>query len=206
MPVITVSRQFGAGGRTLAENVSRELGYALYDNELIQMVADQARVSAESVDALEKDSSGIFNRFVGQIMPRNLRDILLERKGETIEEDIYVDLLSKIINEIADMGNAVIVGRGSQYFLQDRTDALHVLVRADHKDRVAFMKKEYDFTQAKAQEAVAQEDRRRANLYRKFGRADYDTPLLYHLVLNTSRLHLDTACRLVCRLLTKMMS
>ncbi len=203
MAIVTISRQFGAGGRSLAEKVCRRLGYAFYDNELIQMVADQARVSADSVDALEKDSSGVFQRFAGAVVPKSLRDLVLERKGDSIEEEIYVDLLSRIIMEIAEAGNAVIVGRASQYILQDQEDACHILVRADFKDRVAFMQKNYDLTPEQARRAVEQDDRRRANLYRKFGKSDYDRPILYHMVLNTSRLDLDRGCRLVCELVEK---
>ncbi len=66
MSVITVSRQFGAGGRTLGEMVTQKLGYELYDNEVIQMVAEQAKVSANSVDALEKKTGGIFRKIINK--------------------------------------------------------------------------------------------------------------------------------------------
>ncbi len=200
MAVITVSRLFGSGGRTLAEKISRRLGYALFDNELIQRVADSAKVSSDSVAFLEKDTSGIFRRFVGGIVPKTLGEILSERKGESIEESVYVDLLSRIIKEIAQEGNAVIIGRASQYILRDFTNAFHVLIRAELRDRVAFLQKHYDLTPDEARRAVDQEDRRRTNLYRRFRKSDYDSPVLYHLVLNTSRIDLDVACRLVCSL------
>ncbi len=200
MSVITISRQFGAGGRTLGEMVTEKLGYELYDNEVIQMVAEQAKVSANSVDALEKETGGIFKKVIADIVPKSLKDLIVSRKQETIDEEIYVDILQKIITEIAESGNAVIIGRGSQYTLKDHDYIFHVLITADKDDRVKFFKEKYDLTCDQAIRAVGQDDRRRANLYRKYAVTDYDQPDRYHLVLNTSKLDFDTARELICEL------
>jgi cytidylate kinase len=200
MSVITISRQFGAGGRTLGEMVSEKLGYEFYDNEVIQMVSIQAKVSADSVAALEKETVGIFKKFMADIVPKSLKDLMVSRKQEIIDEEIYVDILQKIITEIAEDGNAVIIGRGSQYILKDRGDVFHVLITADGNDREKFLEKKYDLTHEQAVRAVSQDDRRRANLYRKFGETDYDEPDRYHLVLNTSKLDFETASELICEL------
>ena len=198
MSVITVSRQFGAGGRTLGEMVAQKLGYELFDNELIQRVAEHAKVSANSVDALEKKTGGIFKKVIADIVPQSLKDLIVSRKE--IDEEIYVDILQKIITEIAENGNAVIIGRGSQYILKDRENIYHVLITGDSKDREKFLEEKYDLTHDQAVHAVSHDDRRRANLYRKFAVTDYDQPDRYHLVLNTSKLDFDSACKLICEL------
>jgi cytidylate kinase len=200
MSVITISRQFGAGGRTLGEMVAEKLGYEFYDNEVIQMVSIKAKVTADSVAEFEKKTSGIFKKLIADIVPKSLRDRMISRKQEIIDEEIYVDILRKIITEIAEEGNAVIIGRGSQYILKDRGDVSHVLIVADGNDRVKFLEEKYDLTHEQAVNAVGQDDRRRANLYRKFDVTDYDQPDKYHLVLNTSKLDFDTACELICEL------
>ncbi len=200
MSVITISRQFGAGGRTLGEMVTEKLGYELYDNEVIQMVAEQAKVSANSVDALEKETGGIFKKVIADIVPKSLKDLIVSRKQETIDEEIYVDILQKIITEIAESGNAVIIGRGSQYILKDHENIFHVLITGDGKDREKFLEEKYDLTHDQAVHAVSHDDRRRANLYRKYAVTDYDQPDRYHLVLNTSKLDFDTARELICEL------
>ena len=200
MSVVTISRQFGAGGRTLGEMVAKKLGYEFYDNEVIQMVSIQAKVSADSIAALEKESGGIFKKVITDIVPKSLKDLILSRKQETIDEEIYIDILQKIITEIAEDGNAVIIGRGSQYILKDREYTFHVLITAEGKDREKFLEEKYDLTHDQAVGAVSQDDRRRANLYRKFDVTDYDQPDRYHLVLNTSKLDFDTSCELICEL------
>ncbi len=201
MSVITISRQFGAGGRTLGEMVADNLGYEFYDNEVIQMVSTKAKVSMDSVAALEKKTSGIFKKLMADIVPKSLKELMVSRKQETIDEEIYVDILQKIITEIAESGNAVIIGRGSQYILKDRENTFHVLITADGNDRKKFLEEKYDLTHEQAIRAVDQDDRRRANLYRNFGVTDYDQPDRYHLVLNTSKLDFDTACELICELI-----
>ncbi len=200
MAVITISRHFGAGGRTLGEMVAKKLGYQFYDNEVIQMVSIHAKVSTDSVDVLEQQTHGVFKKFISDIVPKGLKDLMTSRKQETIDEEIYVDILRKIIVEIAEDENAVIIGRGSQYILKDYDDAFHLLITADSDDRVKFLVQKYNLTQAQAVRAVNQDDNRRANLYRKFGETGYDQSDNYHMVLNASKLQLETACELICEL------
>ena len=101
---------------------------------------------------------------------------------------------------MADDGDAVILGRGSQYILNDHPDAYHFLLIDTFENRVQFMQKNYDLSHGRATQVVKNEDKRRFNLYKKLGKADYDNPDLYNLVLNMSRVSLDKACELICNL------
>ena len=114
-------------------------------------------------------------------------------------EEIYVDSLHKIISKIADEGNTIIIGRGGQYILKERENTFHLLLIGEKGDRVKFMETHYDLTTRQATQAVEMDDKRRINLYRKFGKKDYDHPDLYHLVLNMSKVSLDAACEVVCK-------
>ncbi len=201
MSVITISRHYGAGGKTIGELISKTLGYSFFDNELIQMVAERARVSSDIVDSFEKESSGKFQDFISGMVPKTLIDLIRRDKVESIEEEIYVDLLHQIILKIAGEGNAVIIGRASQYILAGYDDVYHVLVVADRKDRVKFIETKYALSHEQADRVVTLDDRRRANLYRKFGKTDYDQLHLYHMVLNTSKLDFETAADLACGLI-----
>jgi cytidylate kinase len=200
MAVITISRQFGAGGITLGRAVAERLGIPFLDEELIQMVAQKARVSTNWVASIEKEAGGRLLKFVSGLVSRSLVDRVLDEQRGYIDEEIYVDLLQQIIRQIAAEGDAVIIGRGGQYVLRDEPNAFHILLVAAKEDRVRFMEEHYEMTPDRARKTVNLEDKRRANLYRKFGREDYDDSRLYHLVLNMSQLHMDVACQVVCRL------
>ena len=199
MPVITISRQFGAGGKTLGEKLSQKLEYPFYDNEIIQMVAKKAKVSQRWAEAVEKGEGGQLSRFMSSLVPKRLIDRILGDMKEFMDEEIYVDLLQKIIVNIADQGNCVILGRGGQYILQGYKGACHILLIAETKDRIKFMEDNYDLLPTQARIAVESEDKRRVYLYRKFGREDYDQPDLYHLVLNMSKISMEKAVELVIK-------
>lgn len=201
MAVITISRQFGAGGKTLGEMVAKKLDYSFIDNELIQMVAKKAKVSTHWVESIEKEAGGKLLKFMTGLVSKSLVERILDEKRGYIDEEIFVDLLNNIIKQIADEGNAVILGRGGQYILRDREAAYHVLLIAHMNDRIKFMQEHYDLSVPQATQAVTREDKRRSNLYRKFGKEDYDHPDLYHLVLNMSKLKLEKARDLICDLI-----
>jgi cytidylate kinase len=200
MAVITISRQFGAGGITLGEKIADRLGYTFFNNEIIQRVAEKAKVSTQWVQSMEKEAGGKVQRFISSLVSRSFIDRLLDERHGYIDEEIYVDLLKEIIGKIAAEGNAVILGRGSQFILKDAPDTFHILLVADKEFRVRFIEEKYEFFTRHAVQTVNNEDRRRINLYRKFGREDYDSPSHYHLVLNTRQVSLDTAADMVCKL------
>jgi len=199
MAIITISRQFGAGGRTLGGIIAKEMGYVFFDNEIIQRVAKKAKVSANWVESVEKEAGGKFQRFISGLVPKSLVDRILDDKRGYIDEEIYVDMLHEIITRIADEGNAVIIGRGSQYILKDRKDTIHIFLIANKEDRVKFMELHYDLSPTRALQAVDADDKRRINLYRKFGKTDYEQPILYHMTLNTTLLDMESARDTVCQ-------
>jgi len=203
MSVITISRQFGAGGITLGTMLAKMLDYTFVDNEIIQMVAHKAKVSTNWVESIEREAGGKMLKFISGIVSKKLIDQVLDNKRGYIDEEIYVDMLYQIIAKIADEGNAIILGRGGQYILKDRDDVFHVLLIADKTDRVKFMEKNYDLTPVQALQLVNREDKRRVNLYRKFGKLTYDQPDHYHIVLNTSRIGLNEAVRIICSMVRK---
>jgi len=204
MPAVTISRQFGAGGKTLGNSIAKQLDYQFIDNELIQLVAEKAKVSVNWVESVEKEAGGKLQKFVSRLVSKSLVDKVLGDDRGYIDEEIYVDLLHQVVQQLAKENNVVILGRGSQYILKDHPDTIHVLLTAEKQDRIRFMEEHYEMTPSQAARAVNLEDRRRVNLYRKFGREDYDAPHLYHLVINMSQVHIDKACHMVCWLVHRL--
>jgi cytidylate kinase len=200
MAVITISRQFGAGGKTLGQMIAKQLGYTFADAEIVQRIAREANVSPHWVETVEKEAGGKLSRIVTKMVSKPLVERILKDERGYLDEEIYLDYLVLIIAQIADEGNAVILGRGSQYILNDHPEAYHILLINEFENRVKFMEQHYDLSHTKAVQAVKYEDKRRVSLYRKLGKEDYESPSLYHLVLNMSRVSLDQALMLVCSL------
>ena len=202
MAVITISRQFGAGGITLGKMVAQKLGYTFVDTEIIRMVAEMANVSTHFVETVEKEAGGKISKLINKLVSKPMLERVLKDERGYIDEEIYLDYLVLIIAQMADEGNVVILGRGSQYILSDHPDAYHFLLIEDFANRVRFMQEHYDLSPNRAKQVVKSEDKRRLNLYRKLHKTDYDRPSLYHLVLNMNRVNLDQAQDMICGLVT----
>jgi len=200
MAVITISRQFGAGGITLGKMIAEKFGYIFADTEVIKMVAEMANVSTHFVETVEKEAGGKFSKFISKTVSKPLVDRILKNERGYIDEEIYLDYLVLIIAQMADDGDVVILGRGSQYILNDHPDAYHILLIDEFENRVRFMREHYDLSKNRAIHVVKSEDKRRKNLYQKLRKTDYDNPALYHLVLNMNKISLDKALQLVCEL------
>jgi cytidylate kinase len=202
MAVITISRQFGAGGKTLGKRVAETLGYTFADEDIIQMIAEKAKVSPGWVESVEKEAGGRLSRIVNRMVSKPLVDKVLKDERGYIDEQIYIDYLVILINQMAEEDDVVFLDRGSQYILNDLPEAYHVLMINTLENRIKFMMDHYDMSAKRAAQVVKNEERRRINLYRKIGKQDYDQPELYHLVINMARIDLDGAADLILRLVS----
>ena len=201
MAVITISRQFGAGGLTLGQEIADQLGFTFVNDEIISMISKKARVSQGWVQSVEKEAGNKIQRLISSVIPRGLVGRILDDQQGYIDEEIYLDLLEQIIRQIASDDNCVILGRGGQYILKNEKNVLHILLIADKEDRISFMENNYKLNRQQATQVVIAEDKRRTALYRKLHQSDYDNPEHYHLTLNMSRLTLDVACAMICQML-----
>lgn len=202
MAVVTISRQFGAGGKTLGKMIADEMGYTFAESDIIQRIAKEANVSTNWVQAFEKEAGSRLSRLISGMVSKRWVDRILKDERGYLDEQIYLDYLVLIIAQIADEGDVVILGRGSQYILNDHPDAVHVLLIDNFENRIRFIMKNYDMSARRAEQWVAAEDRRRTNLYGKLHKTDYDNPSLYHLVINAGKVPLASAKQLICQMIT----
>ena len=203
MAVITISRQFGAGGITLGKMIADSMGYTFADSNILQRVAKEANVSTDWIESFEKEAGSKLSRFISSMVSKRWLDRVLSDERGYLDEQIYLDYLVLIVAQFADEGDVVILGRGSQYILNDHPDALHILLVDEFESRVQFMMDRYEMPRKKAERMVVNEDRRRVNLYKRLGKSDYDNPQLYHMVLNMGRVDLETARDMVCGLVSR---
>lgn len=203
MAVITISRQFGAGGRTLGEMIAKELDYQFLDDLIIQELAEKARVSTDSIKSMERTAGSTLSKLISGMFSRNYMERIIGADKGYIDEHIYVELLHEVIMNFAKKDNVVLLGRGGQYILQNFNGAYHILQVADWETRIKFMQQFYKISDGRAKKAVKQGETRRSSLYKKFGKEDYDQPYLYHIVLNMSRLSLEQALKKIMILVQK---
>ena len=197
MAVISISRQFGAGGKTLSEKLAERLGYESVDYELVSKVAKAADITIEDVEAADRKSSGKIKRFISGLVST---DFLRETAKGLSESELFA-LLNDIIPEIAGRDNVIFLGRGSQFILPDAPDNLKVLLIGNKKARVGFMVENYDMPLADAEKMVGEWDNNRGAFLKKYTSGDPNDVSNYDLVINTDSVKLDWAVEMICQLI-----
>ncbi len=198
MPVVSISRQFGAGGRTLGQKVAARLGYQFVDHDLIDRVAEKAEVSVEWVEAVEREVGGRLMRILSSLVSSNFIERLLGDSASDFDERKYLEFVKKVMHDIAEQGEAVIIGRASQIILADNPEVVRVLLVADMEDRIDFMMKRYNLDRISADRAIAIGEKNRTALLNHFGVSEPNDPSYYHVVINTSETPLKWAEDIVC--------
>ena len=155
--LITISREFGSGGRSIAQIVAERLGYAFYDKELIAKAAERTGFAESFVQEHGEKHSRFFS------VPYSSATF----NGMTTEDYLW-SMQRKIILELAEEGPCVIVGRCSDYILRDRKDAIHVFVHADPKDREERIINQYGVRTSDPAKTIAAEDKSRRKNYRYY--------------------------------------
>ncbi|MCX6020790.1 MAG: cytidylate kinase-like family protein [Chloroflexi bacterium] len=198
--VITVARQFGSGGDELAHAVADALGVPLLDREILARAANQAGVSEDTIAKCERRQP-----LVEQILER----LALPAGGSFLESPYllpdglnfvtnsdYRRLIERVITQIADGQEAVILGHASQVVLKDRPRVLKVLVHARMEDRIARVMETEEASASQARRLIAEHDRDWEEMFRSSYRVNWMDARLYDLVINRSQVTEETALRL----------
>ena len=182
--IITISRQYGSGGRIVAKKLADALGIPFYDNELITMAAEKTGLSVECFKDAEKTSIGNLFFSLTSLTPS------IDAVGLPLNEKIFL-VQSQVIKEVAAEGPCVIVGRSANYVLQDNPNVINVFLQGDLEDRVKRAIDTYGQDAEGAESLVVKTDKRRANYYNYFTGGKWGKAENYDLILNTSRMDLD---------------
>lgn len=169
LPIITISRQFGSGGREIGQKLAAELGIPCYDKELINMAAKDSGLSADFIKKTEqmKATSFLYGLYMGaQSLPMNDQVFLIQ---------------SRIIKEIAEKGPCVVVGRCADYVLRDFPRVMNVFVHAPMEYRVARARDDYGKEAHNMEDMVRKRDKQRANFYNYFTQKKWGYAENYHM-------------------------
>ena len=187
--VITISREFGSGGRTIGKMVAERLGIPCYDAELIQKLAEESGF-AES-----------YIKEAGEYTPHGFLSFAFSNRAQgPTNEDILWDLQYKVITELAGKGPCVIVGRCADYILRDKADCLKVFIHADMAFRAERIVKVYGEREQSPEQRLRDKDKRRAAYHRFYTDMKWGRAQNYHITLNSGVLGIDRCAEIICEL------
>ena len=191
--IITISRQYGSAGRGIGHLVAEQLGLECYDSQIISKIAEESGFNADYVrqNSEMTAETGFFASLTGM-------DLYTYSNRDTI----WI-LQSRIINELAEKGPCVIVGRCADYILRDKYDLLRVFIYADDEDRIRRITEEYHEADSYPEKHLTANDKRRAAYYdlytdQKFGDYHY-----YDLCLSSSSLGIETCAHMIAEAYAK---
>ena len=184
--IVTISREFGSGGRSIGRMVAEKLGYKFYDQELILDVAKESGLAKEVVAEYEEYATHK-NSFLYAIAMSNGGSFY---GGMSFANQVQI-AQAKVINQLAEKGDCVIVGRGSDYILRERDDCLHVFIHADMKFRAERIVRLYGETDKKPEDRLRDKDAKRKVYYKSFAMRDWGVCKNYHIALDSGVIGLE---------------
>jgi cytidylate kinase len=201
--VVTVSRQFGAGGLRVARSLAETLGFRLVDRELVEEAARQLGVDPEVAQSRDERVPALVEE-LGLALAAGTPELGLATVA--MSDQTLAAGTRGVIRSLADAGDYVILGRGGQAALAERDDACHLALVGSLSDRVQRIMQWQGVTEQEARARCERVDAERAGYVRRFYGVDIRDPLLYDCVLNTSRLGIqgvtDAAASVARRKLT----
>ena len=201
MPGITITRLFGSGGGEVARRVAESLGWRLVDNSLIDSVAKGLHKTPAAVQAIDERAPSLAER-VADALALGGGEVVAASLGTPMPptEQRVADATREVIEEAIARGPVVVVGRGAQALLAERTDVLHVSCYAPHEQLVERVMLRDNLSREEADKLVRTKNQQREQyVKRNFGR-EWLVPEHYHIMLNTAWLGMDRSVELVLQL------
>ncbi len=195
--IITIEREYGCGGPEIAQNLAQQLGWKLWDQLLTQEIARLANCSLTAVEQREERRDPLYYRLLKSFVRGSYEGNIGAGPVEMLDADSLVRISERVVRQAAATGNCILVGRGSQHFLQDRTDTLRFFLYAPQEEKVRRLvaggMKRQD-----AELSVSEVDRERAAFIKKYFDVDWPNRTVYHAGYH-SRHPAPDAVTAVCR-------
>ena len=186
--IITVSRQFGSGGRTIAREVARRLNIPCYDHELIEKVQKDSGFTKEYINENgESSPTGILNTMFGTSFGR----------------DLVWTSQCKVIRRLAKEGPCVVVGRCADFVLRDKAELLKVFIHADIKNRVERVMSTLNESRTASEKRIKEWDKRKSAYYRYYTDMEWGVATNYDITLDSGKLGIDKCVDIIVDLYTK---
>lgn len=183
--IITVEREYGAGGGEIAQLLSERLGWKLWDHLLTEEIARLANCPKAIVEVREERNDPLYYRLFKSFLRGSYEGSINAYKLKLVDSEAIVKITERVVRHAASKGDCVIVGRGSQHFLANYPETLRVFLYAPAEDKVRRVMSRGK-TETEAQELVDTVDRDRIDFIQRYFHVEWPARSIYHIMLNTS--------------------
>jgi cytidylate kinase len=183
--VITIEREYGCGGGMIAQKVADRLGWKLWDQLLTCEIARLSNCAQSEVELREERVDPLYYRLFKSVLRGSFEGSLNLHRLKLLDADSIQRITRQVTEKAAAAGNCVIVGRGSQHFLQDRQDTLRIFLYAPTREKVARLRAE-GINESQAEDLVNTVDKERAAFIEKYFHMEWPNRSIYHAMMNTA--------------------
>ena len=195
--IITIERPYASGGSEIGEKLSEILGYKLYDRNLIVEAAKNLDMPHNYISNLDETSSGNFLFNLSKTTKGITNDNSLPMAEKLFAEE------KRIIEQAADEGKCIFIGRAAGYILRDRKDCLHAFVHADKKFRMQRAIERGGINPAEAENTIKKIDKRRKSFYDSITEWKWGDPKFFEVCLDSSKLGIELCTKLLAEAVLK---
>ena len=191
--IITISREFGSGGRTIGRKVAEKLGIPFYDKELVDQIAVESGFAPKFIEE-HGEHSPTGSLFSYAFAPQGIPGIM----NGLSTADFLWNIQCSVILQLAEKGPCVIVGRNADYILKDRPDALHIYTHAATPFRAERIVKKYGESDKSPEARLNEKDKRRRVNYQHYTGRTWGQSQNYDLCLDTGTLGIEQCANIIC--------
>lgn len=177
--IVTIGREYGSGGRIVAQRLAEKLGVPFYDKEVIQGVAKKTGFAENFVREAERRPTNSF-----------MYDLYFSTHSLSIPDQVFI-AQSGVIKDLADKGGCVIVGRCADYILREHPRCVNIFVSASREDRIERLVRTRRLTPEAAEQLMDSTDEKRADYYNYYSNRTWGAAATYHLCIDSSVLGID---------------
>ena len=188
--VITISREYGSGGRYIGKLVAEKLGIKLYDKEFVEKLAEDTGLSEKYIEDNEQKRAFLEILNNGYYSGLNNSDDLFIKESELIEE-------------VANNESCVIVGRCADFILKDKENVLKIFIDSSIQDKINRATEYYKLDKNKAEKEITRINKLRANHYKYYTEREWKDPANYDICINSDSIGIESAADLICELANK---
>jgi len=181
--IVTIDREYGAGGADIAKKLADRLGWKLWDHLLTDEIARLMDCDCKSVERLEEKRDPLTHRLFKAFMRGSNEGVQNAQRMKMVDADCIREVAERVVKGAAEEGECVIVGRGSAYYLQSRSDAFHVFVYAPFEHKVRRLRARGESEATELAESV---DRDRADFIKRYFGVDWPDRHRFHLMINST--------------------
>jgi cytidylate kinase len=183
--IITIEREYGSGGGEIAQLLSQQLGWKLWDQLLTEEIAKLANCPKAVVAVREERADPLYYRLFKSFLRGSYEGSLNAHKLNVVDSESILRITERVVQQVAKEGNSVIVGRGSQQFLKNRQDTFRVFLYAPREDKVRRLL-DRGKTQIEAEQLVDTVDRERGDFIQKYFGVEWPDRGIYHTMINST--------------------